>query len=89
MATYKQIQNETKRRCGFVPKTCWIADVKAALGLISRMAPNRIDAEGRKHPCPASKRSCLTKVVQNLVATLSPDYSLGTAPCRAERHLLA
>jgi hypothetical protein len=27
--TYKSIQSETNRRFGFVPKTCWIADIKA------------------------------------------------------------
>jgi hypothetical protein len=66
MATYKEIQAETKRQCGFVPKTCWIADVKAELGLISRQAANRIDPLGRKHPCPPAKRSCLTRIVSTL-----------------------
>ena len=28
MATYKQIQDWVKKQYGFVPKTCWIADVK-------------------------------------------------------------
>ena len=64
MAIYKDIQVETKRRCGFVPKTCWIADVKAELGLISRTAANRIDPKGRKYPCPVAKRSCLLQVVK-------------------------
>jgi hypothetical protein len=63
MATYKEIQDETRRVCGFVPKTCWIADVKAELGLITRKSANRIDREGRKYPCPQNKRPCLKRVV--------------------------
>jgi len=66
MATYKEIQDETKRRFGFVPNTCWIADVKAELGLISRQAANRIDPRGRKHPCPPEKRSDLTRIISTL-----------------------
>ncbi len=66
MATYKQIQAETKRQYGFVPKTCWIADVKAELGLISRVAANRIDSHGRKHPCPEEKRLNIARVISTL-----------------------
>ncbi len=69
MVTYKTIQEETRRACGFVPKTCWIADVKAELGLISRIAANRIDPEGRAQPCPSTKRLCLTQVIRHLIST--------------------
>lgn len=65
MATYKQIQNETKRQFGFVPKTCWIADIKAENGLTSRVAANR-EGEDRKYPCPAEKRTRLTQVMRTL-----------------------
>ena len=87
MATYRQIQNETNRRCGFVPKTCWIADVKAELGLISRAAANRIDAGQRKHPCPGRKRSCLIDVVQKPIAPCEIRWR-GRLD-RGERRLLA
>ena len=33
MATYKQIQTWVKQNHGFVPQTCWIADVKSKSGL--------------------------------------------------------
>jgi hypothetical protein len=32
MLTYREIQKITKSRFGFVPKTCWIADIKAEHG---------------------------------------------------------
>ena len=66
MATYKTIQAEAKRQLGFVPKTCWIADIKAELGLMSRLAANRVDPNGRRHPCPPAKRPGLTKIVAAL-----------------------
>ena len=53
MATYKQLQAYTKKRHGFVPKTCHIAHVKEIFGLKPRKAPNRHVA--RKVPCPPSK----------------------------------
>lgn len=54
MATYQEIQDWVKRRYGFVPKTCWIADVKAQCGLPVRRAPNRRGIQ-RLAPCPPGK----------------------------------
>ncbi len=52
MATYKEIQEDVRKRCGISIKTCWIADVKRRHGLTTRIAPNRIDPAKPKHPCP-------------------------------------
>lgn len=54
MATYKQIQAWVKQYYGFVPATCWIADVKSQSGLPMRKAPNRHSTE-RVKPCPPEK----------------------------------
>jgi hypothetical protein len=54
MATYKQIQTWVKQNYGFIPKTCWIADVKHQAGLPMREAPNR-QGPGRVYPCPPEK----------------------------------
>lgn len=54
MATYKQIQNWVKQQYGYVPKTCWIADVKNQVGLPMRKAPNR-QGMVRVFPCPQEK----------------------------------
>lgn len=54
MATYKQIQEWVKSEYDFVPKTCWIADVKHKCGLPMRKAPNR-KGEDPVHPCPKAK----------------------------------
>ncbi len=54
MATYKQIQTWVKQNYGFVPETCWIADIKSRSGLSMREAPNRKGAE-RVKPCPPEK----------------------------------
>lgn len=64
MKTYRQIAQEVKLRFGFVPKPCWIADVKARSGFPVRRAPNR-QTDSRKHSCPADKfaaiASCLAE----------------------------
>lgn len=54
MGTYKQIQAWVKQNYGFVPATCWIADVKFQSGLPMRKAPNRQGVE-RVKPCPPDK----------------------------------
>lgn len=54
MATYKEIQAWVKQNYGFVPETCWIADVKNQCGLSMREAPNRIGIS-RVKPCPPEK----------------------------------
>ncbi len=56
MATYKQIQDHVRQRNGYVPKTCWIADIKSQHGLTTRRAPNR-QSNKRVHPCPVNKRA--------------------------------
>lgn len=54
MATYRQIQEWVRQKYGFVPKTCWIADVKQRSGLSVRRASNRI-SNSRVYPCPKDK----------------------------------
>lgn len=54
MATYRQIQQYVKERFGFVPKHCWIADVKEQAELSVRRAWNRAGDE-RLNPCPPDK----------------------------------
>lgn len=64
--TYKNIQKKVKEIYGFVPKTCWIADVKSMCGLKVRVAPNRIDVRQRKYPCPTDKIEKIKEVLQQL-----------------------
>jgi hypothetical protein len=66
MATYREIQNEVKAACGFVPKTCWIAHVLELLGLKLRTACNRISPKQRKHPCPPEKVPAIVAAVHKL-----------------------
>lgn len=56
MATYREIQDDIRRLHQRAFKTCWIADVKHAHGLTTRIAHNRASHEERKHPCPAELR---------------------------------
>ncbi|HEY5156701.1 MAG TPA: RNA methyltransferase [Anaerolineales bacterium] len=58
MATYVQIQEWVAQHYGFVPKTCWIADIKGKSGLSMRKAPNRKSAN-RVYPCPSEKESAI------------------------------
>jgi hypothetical protein len=55
MATYRDIQQYVKSTFGYVPKTSWIADVKAHHGLVRRAAANRISPSSRLYPCPSAK----------------------------------
>jgi hypothetical protein len=65
MATYRQIQELVKEAAGFVPQTCWIADLKNQHGLTMRAAPNR-KGEIRVHPCPKDKRAAIEAAMKKL-----------------------
>jgi hypothetical protein len=55
MATYREIQNWVRTASGFVPKTSWIAHVKADRGLSGRRAANRFNHPTRVNPCPTTR----------------------------------
>jgi hypothetical protein len=65
MATYRQIQDRVKATAGYVPKTCWIADVKAQHGLTTRQAPNRFSATSREHPCPLERKASIEAAMRH------------------------
>ena len=52
MATYFQIQLRVAEQDGFVPRSCWIADVRELNGLPVRRSWNRRGST-RANPCPA------------------------------------
>lgn len=53
--TYNQIQEEYRHLYNKSIKSCWIADAKRELGLTKRVAPNRIDKNSAKYPCPKAQ----------------------------------
>jgi hypothetical protein len=55
MATYKEIIEYVKLKYNYTPKTCWIADVKEQLGILTHYAHNRQNNHLRKYPCPNNK----------------------------------
>jgi hypothetical protein len=61
IATYETIQREVRTANGFVPKTCWIADVLDLLRNRPLVAPNRIDRRARESPCPEEKAERLLR----------------------------
>ncbi len=65
MPTYAQIRAFVKDGAGFVPRTCWIADVKAQRGLTTRIAHNRLDPTSRVHSCPESKRHVIESAIDH------------------------
>ena len=65
MATYKEIQAHVKRVNEYIPKSCWIADVRHDYGLTTRKAPNR-QGNKRKHPCPDKKRPDIVAALKAL-----------------------
>ena len=66
MATYKQIQQDIKKRHGRTVKTCWIAHVKELNGLNPRKAPNRLSAARREVPCPLEVRPLVEASMRRL-----------------------
>jgi len=66
MATYRDIQEDVRRRCGRAIKTCWIAHVKELNGLDLRLAPNRRSAATRAYPCPPEVRPLIEDSMRRL-----------------------
>jgi hypothetical protein len=64
-ATYRDIQQRVKANHGFTPKTCWIADVKAAHGLTRSASANRINPTEPKYPCPPDKRPAIEAALKH------------------------
>lgn len=65
MATYRMIQEHVKAEAGFVPKTCWIGEVKASYCLTRRDAPNGVDPDRRNNPCPADKHAAIEAALRH------------------------
>jgi len=66
MPTIKQIQNYVKNKYGYLPKSCWIADVKEQMGIEVKIAHNRENEMYRKHPCPKNKIEQLKEAINFL-----------------------
>ena len=66
MATYRDIQEDVRRRYGRAIKTCWIAHVKELNGLDLRPAPNRLSAAKRVNPCPPEVRPLIEDSMRRL-----------------------
>ncbi len=66
MATYKEIQEDIRRRHGRTVKTCWIAHVKELNGLSLRRAPNRLSSSKRQVPCPIEVRPLIELSMRRL-----------------------
>lgn len=65
MATYKEIQFDVKQNSGFLPKTCWIADMKEKCGLPRKNAWNR-QGRNRSFPCPPEKEQAIRESFRRL-----------------------
>ena len=57
--TYAKVQKDIESTHGLTVKTCWIAHVKELNGIETRKAPNRINVNKRKYPCPEDKRQMI------------------------------
>lgn len=66
MATYREIQDDIKRKHGKTVKTCWIAHVKELNGLSLRVAANRLSPHTRKYPCPEYIRPLIEEAMRHL-----------------------
>lgn len=65
MATRVEIQKFVQRHHGFVPKTGWIAHVKALRGLPTRRAASRAGRGRRVEPCPPEKREAIEEALRH------------------------
>jgi hypothetical protein len=66
MATYREIQDDTRAQHGRVVKTCWIAHVKELNGLPLRRASNRRSPDEHVHPCPPKVRPIIEESMRRL-----------------------
>lgn len=66
MVTYREIQQDIKKRNGRTVKTCWIAHVKELNGLRPRIAPNRHSKTKREVPCPPEMCSIIEASMRRL-----------------------
>ena len=66
MPTYKAIQREVRITSGSVPKTCEIAHVLELVGKRLRTAPNRINPNVRRYPCPTEKQAAIVEALRKL-----------------------
>ena len=64
MDKYDEISKYVKNKYGFVPKPCWIADVKEMLGLPLQKG-RKFKAEKRKYPCPPEKIDIIKKAINH------------------------
>ena len=65
METYIEIQKFVQRHHGFVPKSAWIAHVKALRGLPTRRVANRAGQRRRVEPCPPEKREAIEEALRH------------------------
>jgi hypothetical protein len=65
MATYREIQNWVRAASGFVPKTSWIAHVKADRGLSEPAASNRFNHPTHVNPCPTARRAAIEAALRH------------------------
>jgi hypothetical protein len=66
VSVYASVQLYCRTRHGFLPQTCWIADVLAEHGLTRRQAPNRKNPARPTKPCPARHRDKIVEAIQSL-----------------------
>jgi hypothetical protein len=67
MATYREIQAYVESKYGFIPHTCWIAEVKELCHIPHlREAPNRLAKEIEKsNLCPKEKIDCIKDALKH------------------------
>ena len=66
MATYKDIQEDVRKRHGRTVKSCWIAHVKEFNGLKPGISSNRISKTKREVPCPPKFRPIIEESMKRL-----------------------
>lgn len=67
MATYREIQLFVECKYGFIPHTCWIAEVKEPCQIPhQREAVNRLGKEREKsNRCPKEKIPCIKDALKH------------------------
>lgn len=66
MPTYKQIENYVKNKYGYLPKSCWISDVKRQMGYNVKNAHNRKNEMFIKNKCPNNKINDIKEAIKIL-----------------------
>lgn len=73
MASYDEIKDYCYENYGFIPKSCWIADMKQKCGIPVRISPQRKTPDSPAYPCPQNRQKAIIEAFQHFKMLIDSD----------------